>query len=310
MEKHHFSDIADFHKFLERSAPEHPMLGYYKHEPDPETFASHKQKFKDPICISTDFYTIIFKKLVSGEIIYGRGKYDYKNGAMMFIGPRQEVIFHGLEMESDSAGYHLYFHEDFIKGHEIRNRIKKYSFFSYSINEALHLSPREEKLMESILENLGKEYDTNPDEFSRDIMLTHVDALLKYANRYYKRQFINRKDLGGGVYEQFERVISDYFESGKFEQHGVPKIDEIASELTISPRYLSDSLKAETGKSAMDHIHLYLLDEAKNLLLDPNITVSEAAYRLGFEYPHYFSRLFKKKVGMNPTEYQKQNLLH
>ena len=306
MEKLHFSDITEFNRFINKPDPEHPMLGFLTHKPGNDF--SEVFRGQEPACISTDFYIIVFKKFVSGEIHYGRTRYDYQNGAMLFIAPRQEVTVQGLETES--KGFHLYFHEDFIKGHEIRDRIRKYSFFSYSTNEALHLSPREEKLIVSILENLGNEYFTNPDEFSRDIILTHVDALLKYANRYYKRQFINRKDLGGGVYSRFEAVLSRHFDSGKFEENGVPKIDEIADELALSPRYLSDSLKAETGKSALDHIHLYLLDEAKNLLLEPNITVSEAAYKLGFEYPHYFSRLFKKKVGMNPTEYQKQHLIH
>ncbi len=306
MKKMHFSDVADFNKFIGKPAPEHPMLGFLTHSPGDK----HSEAFKSkkPICLSSDFYMITFKKFISGEIQYGRSRYDYKNGAMLFIGPRQEVIFRGVETES--KGYHLYFHEDFIKGHEIRDRIKKYSFFSYSTNEALHLSPREEKLIESILDNLGSEYYTNPDEFSREIILTHIDALLKYANRHYKRQFINRKDLGGDVYSKFESILADYFSAGKFEKEGVPKIEEIANDLAMSPRYLSDSLKAETGKSARDHIHLYLLDEAKNLLLEPSITVAEAAYKLGFEYPHYFSRLFKKKIGINPSEYQKQHVIH
>ncbi len=306
MRKHHFSDITEFNRYINIPGPEHPMLGFLTHKPgDNFTDVFRGQK---PLIISTDFYIITFKKFVSGEIRYGRTRYDYKNGAMLFIGPRQEITIQGLETES--KGFHLYFHEDFIKGHEIRNRIKKYSFFTYSTNEALHLSPREERLMMSIFENLGNEYYTNPDEFSRDIILTHIDALLKYANRYYKRQFINHRDLGGEVFSRFEKILCAYFESGKFEKEGSPRVEIIADELSMSPRYLSDSLKAETGKSAKDHIHLYLLDEAKNILMERNIRVAEVAYKLGFEYPHYFSRLFKKKVGMTPTEYRNQHLIH
>jgi AraC-like DNA-binding protein len=306
MQKYHFSDITEFNKFIEEPPPEHPMMGFLTHSPGDK----HANVFTtgEPLAISTDFYIITFKKIIAGEIQYGRTRYDYKNGMMMFIGPRQEIISKGIETES--KGYNLFFHEDFIKGHEIRNRIRKYSFFSYSTNEALHLSPREEKLMENILENIDAEYNTNPDEFSRDIILAHIDAMLKYANRYYKRQFINRKDLSGGVYSNFEDVLADYFAEGRFEYEGVPRIEEIAGKLEMSPRYLSDSLKTETGKSAIDHIHLYLMDEAKNLLLEPNTTVSETAYKLGFEYPHYFSRLFKKKTGLNPTEYQRKHLIH
>lgn len=298
--------MAEYTRLLNRPDPEHPMLSFHTCEPSDCTKVIFDSD--DPVAFSSDFYTVSFKKFISGEIRYGRTKYDYTNGVLMFTAPRQELVFQGVMTES--VGYNVAFHEDFIKGHEIRNRIKKYSFFSYAVNEALHLSPREEKLIESIFENIGTEYNTNPDEFSKDIILAHIDALLKYSNRYYKRQFINRKELTGEIFSKFEQIIFDYFSSGKFEEHGVPTIESIATALGMSPRYLSDSLKAETGKSAMDHIHLCLMDEAKNLLLEPNITISEAAYKLGFEYPHYFSRLFKKKVGINPTDYRRQHMVH
>ncbi len=262
----------------------------------------------EPEILTNDFYCISFKKVLSGEILYGRTSYDYENGALIFMGPRQEAVTQNVSF--DVSGAMILIHEDFIKAHDIRNRIKKYSFFSYNVNEALHLSPKEEKQIQSLLSSIENEYHLNPDEFSKDILLSHIDTLLRYSNRYYKRQFINRKEMNGEVLAQFQDTLSNYFESGGFEEGGVPQLEEIAGKLSMSRRYLSDSLKSETGKSAMDHLHLYLMDEAKNLLLEPNVTVSEAAYKLGFEYPNYFSRLFKKKVGMNPTEYQKQHLVH
>lgn len=282
------------------------MIGYYSYDTrgTEKTMSCEQQ----PVCLSTDFYMISYKKIISGDIYYGRTKYDYKNGSLIFMAPRQESVTSGVKMEA--VGASVFFHEDFVKGHEIRDRIKKCSFFNYTTNEALHLSPREEKQMLSIFNSIGEEYHTNPDEFSKEIILAQIDTLLKYANRYYKRQFIHRKEMAGDTLSQFQEIISRYFESGKFEENGTPQIEDIAEQLNMSPRYFSDTLKAETGKSAKEHIHLYLLDEAKNLLLEPNLTVAEAAYKLGFEYPAYFSRLFKKKVGISPSEYQRQNMVH
>lgn len=285
-------------------APEHPMLSVHTCRSAAEEKTI--MVVDEPVIYSSDFYMISFKKFISGEIHYGRTKYDFTNGLLLFTAPRQEMRVEGVVAQT--MGTTICFHEDFVKGHDIRDRIKKYSYFSYAVNEALHLSPREEKLIESILANIEVEYHTNPDEFSKDIILSCLDTLLKYANRYYKRQFVDRREMSGEILSKFENILTEYFESGEFERQGIPNVEEIAKKLGMTPRYLSDSLKAETGKRALDHIHLYLLDEAKNILLRPNITVAETAYQLGFEYPSYFSRLFKKKIGVSPVEYQKRNL--
>ncbi len=306
MKTHHFSDLAEFNQFFEMPAPEHPLLSVVSTEtPVDEATASC---FAEPIMVSNDCYTISFKKITSGEILYGRTTYDFKNGSMMFTGPRQQVVFDGVSIASKSR--HISVHEDFIKGQDIRHRIKNYGFFSYMVNEALHLSPKEEQLIGSILDNIEMEYHNNPDEFSKEIILSQLDTLLRYANRFYKRQFLHRQEMSGDVVSQFERAISTYFESGAFELQGTPRVEEIAKTLNMSARYLSDALKAETGKTAIDHIHLYLIDEAKNLLLEPKLTVSETAYKLGFDNPKYFSRLFKKKVGVTPSVYREEYLLN
>jgi len=192
------------------------------------------------------------------------------------------------------------FHEDYLKGEELSRLIKNYPFFSYEVNEALHLSPREQETVVSIFDNIHKEYTNNQDEFSKGLIISQFESLLKYSNRYYKRQFINRKEMNADLGFQFQTVLHEYFEDGTFEELGSPRIEWIANRLSVSPRYLSEALKAETGKTAIEHLHLFLIDEAKNKLLDPGIKVTEVAYQLGFEYPQYFSRLFKQKTGMSP----------
>ena len=198
---------------------------------------------------------------------------------------------------------HFWVHEDFVNGTELAQQIKKYGFFSYSANEALHLSPSEEKQMESIVENIVIEYHNNQDAFSKDIIISHLTTLLKYANRFYERQFINRQEMSIDLLEQFNQQLEEYYQSGQLQENGAPSIEEIADKMSITQRYLSDTLKEETGKTTTEHIQLFLINEAKDLLLAPNASISETAYQLGFEYPQYFSRLFKKKVGVTPKEF-------
>ena len=183
MNTYHFSDIAEFNQFLGAPDPEHPLLSVVSVEPpDGETI---RTCFDTPITISDDFYSISLKTVVSGEIMYGRTKYDFKKGTMIFTAPRQQLVLKGVTVSSRSRS--ITFHEDFIKGHDIRHRIKKYGYFSYATNEALHLSPKEERLIESIFDNIETEYHNNQDEFSKEIILAQIDTLLKYANRFYRK---------------------------------------------------------------------------------------------------------------------------
>ena len=197
-----------------------------------------------------------------------------------------------------------------MKGTALAHQIKKYGFFSYSVNEALHLSPKEEKQIESIVENIEIEYQNNQDVFSKEIIISQLDTLLKYANRFYERQFLNRKEISNNLLEQFNQHLTEYFESGQLQEKGIPSIEQIADKMSVSQRYLSDTLKKETGKTTTEHIQFYLIDEAKNILLQPHKNISEVAYDLGFEYPQYFSRLFKKKEGISPSEYQQKYSLN
>jgi len=186
--------------------------------------------------------------------------------------------------------------------------IKKYNFFDYENHEALHLIPREKEIMWSLYNKMETEYKNNPDEFSKSIILSHLDSMLKYAQRYYKRQFIDRKPLSGITVSKFNKSLNDYFEKGGAEKNGLPTVNDMATRLNLSSKYLSDLLKQETGKTAMELIHLYVVSEAKNMLVAGDRNIAEIAYLLGFENPPYFSRLFKKEVGLSPKEFQSRNL--
>jgi AraC-like DNA-binding protein len=286
---------------MELPSPEHPMFSVM--------YAKGKANLPCPRVssppITNECYTISLKKIVSGSLSYGRTKYDFNNGAMFFISPRQ-VLQWDSNIVFEQKGFSINFHEDFIKGTELANQIKKFGFFSYSVNEALHLSPKEEKQIESIVENIEIEYQNNQDNFSKDIIISHLSTLLKYANRFYERQFLNRKELSNDLLEQFNRQLEVYLQTGRLQEKGIPTVEEIADEMSVTQRYLSDTLKKETGKTTTEHLHLYLIDEAKNILLKPNINIADVAYELGFEYPQYFSRLFKKKEGMSPSEYREK----
>lgn len=295
-----FKDISEMHEYFNFPEPENPLFSIIHTERKVNELASCDDDFEQ-VSLTNNFFSISFKNIISGEILYGRTKYDCSNGTMLFIGPNQTSIFKDIVVSSES--YHIAFHEDYIAGHEIRNKIRKYGFFNYNVNEALHLSPKEEQMMKSILTNIEEEYYNNQDEYTKELILSQLDTLLKYSDRFYKRQFLNRKQLNTDLSEKFNSILVAYFESNMLELNGIPSIEWVANKLSVTQRYLSDALKVETGRSALDHINSFLIDEAKNMLLQPNVSISETAYKLGFEYPQYFSRLFKKKVGISPTEY-------
>lgn len=295
----HFKTLSSYLSYLGLPEPEHPMLSVFNSKGD--GYLPCPRESSPPIM--NDCYSISFKKYVAGDLNYGRTKYDFTNGALIFIAPRQ-VLKWDESVVFEQKGFSINFHEDFLKGTELALQIKKYGFFSYSVNEALHLSPKEEKQIESIVENIEIEYQNNQDVFSKEIIISQLNTLLKYANRFYERQFLNRKELSNDLLEQFNLQLSEYFESGQLQEQGIPSIEQIANKMSVSQRYLSDTLKKETGKTTTEHLQLHLIEEAKNILLQPNKSISEVAFDLGFEYPQYFSRLFKKKEGISPTEYR------
>ena len=297
----HFKTLSTYFDYLQLPRPEHPMFSVLSAAED--SFLPCPKESSPPI--TNDCYNISLKKIVKGDLNYGRTKYDFTNGVMFFISPRQVMQWDNSAV-FEQKGFSINFHEDFVKGTELAQEIKRYGFFSYSANEALHLSPSEENQVELIVQNIEIEYHNNADKFSKDIIISHLGTLLKYANRFYERQFINRKDLSNDLLEQFKQELKEYLESGQLEENGIPSIKLLADKISVSQRYLSDTLKEETGKTTTEHIQLYLIDEAKNILLKPNKTISEVAYELGFEYPQYFSRLFKKKEGISPSGFREK----
>lgn len=204
-------------------------------------------------------------------------------------------------------GWGLFFHPDLIRGTSLGNKMKEYTFFSYEVNEALHLSDKEKQTLLDCVNKLENELTENIDKHSQTLITSNIELLLNYCSRYYDRQFITRKKANTDLLVRFENSLSSYFNSHELQKKGLPSVKYFAEQLFLSPNYLSDLLKKETGKNAQDHIHYYLIEEAKNNLLNTNDSVNEIAYKLGFEYPQYFSKLFKSKTGMTAVEYRNMN---
>jgi AraC-like DNA-binding protein len=292
----HFKTVSELDRAEGFPPPENPLFSL--------NLLTESSRFEKNIEISSDCYIICFKKVEAGELIYGKTKYDHDTGTMFFTKPRQVLTTRGLQLKD--KGFVIHFHEDFLMGHPLFSEIKKYNFFDYETHEALHLSPREKEIMWSLYNKMETEYHNNPDEFSKSIILSHLDSMLKYAQRFYKRQFIDRQPLSGITVTKFNDCLNHYFGNGESVVNGLPNVNNMAARLNLSSKYLSDLLKQETGKTALELIHLYVISEAKNMLASGEKRVSEIAHHLGFENPPYFSRLFKKEVGISPKEYKNQ----
>lgn len=294
MKKIHFNNLHDYHEFLGLPAPEHTLFSISTMQSDSSEgmYCSN-----DAVEFSNDFYVISLKHILAGEIHYGRTKFDFKNGCLMCFAPRQVVRVEGIKTKSNAKV--IMMHEDFLRGTSIQKSMENASYFNYAVHEALHLSPKEETLVQSIFDTLEREYLDNHDAFSKDIIISQLNTLLTYGERFYQRQFQQRMEIpSSSLGERFLNAIK------QTPSDLIPTVERIASQLDVTPRYLSDALKVETGRTALENIHSYQIERAKNLLLASNDTVATIAYALGFEYPQYFSRLFKNKVGMTPTEYR------
>ena len=292
----HFTSISELALANDLPLPEHPMLGLLR---------TNREITINTPTFTCDFYKIGLKKVKAGLVLYGRTKFDHETGCMGFTKPRQVIEMRNLQFDED--GYVLLFHEDFLIGHSLHEDIQQYSFFDYETNEALHLAPKEEKIIWNIFHSIEQEYYNNEDEFSKEIILAGINSTLKYAKRFYKRQFINRKQLSGTTVTEFSKILQKYIKDGSLENR-LPSVADFAGRLNISSRYLTDLLKVETGKTAIELIHIALISEAKNRLRKKDKTVSEIAYELGFENLSYFSRLFKKETGMLPAAYKRKFL--
>jgi len=253
------------------------------------------------------FYTIFLKDVKCGDLAYGRNNYDYQEGTLVFLAPGQVAGMNSDGEIYQPKGHGLVFHADLIHGTSLGRHINDYSFFGYQSNEALHLSDRERGLILDCFTKVGYELEQSIDKHSKKLIITNIELLLDYCIRFYDRQFITRDNVNQGTLEKFEQVLNAYFESEKPQLVGLPSVAYCAEALHLSPNYFGDLVKKETGKTASEYIQLKLIDIAKEKIFNPNKTVSQVAYELGFKYPQHFARLFKQKVGKSPLEYRSLN---
>lgn len=253
------------------------------------------------------FYTVFLKEARCGDLVYGRQRYDYQEGTVVCLAPGQVV---GVEDNGETfqpKGWALCFDPDLIRGTQLGRNMKEYSYFSYDVNEALHLSERERMLFVDGLNKIRQELEHAIDRLSRRLIATQIELLLDYCLRFYERQFITREPVNRDILTRFETLLNDYFDSGRARSEGLPTVKWCASELCLSANYFGDLIKKKTGKTAQERIQLKLIGIAKEMVLNPKYSIAQVSYELGFQYPAHFTRLFKKVAGVSPSEYRQAN---
>ena len=292
--------ISDINNFVQHKT-KHPLVTVID-------FSKMDELMEEGARISCDFYSIMFKNYCANHMRYGRQPYDFQEGSLVCIAPKQVVTMDSeVEKRDDMMGWGLFFHPDLLRSTSLGNKMKEYTFFSYETAEALHLSDKEKETLFDCVQKIETELQENIDIHSQTLIVSNIELLLNYCQRYYGRQFITRKNSNSDIVSQIEKLLSDYFKDEKLLEKGLPTVKYLSDKVHLSAGYLSDLLKKETGMNAKDHIHYCLIEEAKNILLNTNSSVSEIAYSLGFEYPQYFSKLFKQKTGKTPLEYRTLN---
>lgn len=287
--------ITDIHRLMGLSKPHHPLIGIID--------VSGLKNGSGINAVIFDLYVVSLKRGCD-KLLYGQQKYDFDEGLMAFMSPGQ--ILRGEEggIPPNLEGWMLFIHPDFLWGTSLAQKIKKYEYFDYSVNEALFLSDKEENLINDIVENIKNEYHTNIDKFSQDIIISHLETLLNYAERFYGRQFITRKITNHQILDRLEKLLSDYFNNDDLVTKGLPTVQYISDNLNVSPSYLRSLLKTLTGQSTQQYIHDKLIEKAKEKLSTTDLSVGEIAYELGFEHLQSFSKLFKSKVKESPLEFR------
>jgi AraC-like DNA-binding protein len=253
------------------------------------------------------FYAVLLKDVKCGDMRYGKNLYDYQEGTLVFIAPGQVVGIETSEELYQPKGHAVVFHPDLIKGTPLGQQIENYTFFTYNVNEALHISERERQLVLDCFAKTRNELEHGVDKHTKTLIADNIELLLNYCVRFYDRQFITRDNAHKGILERFENLLRDFFASDKPQTVGLPSVAYCAGELNLSANYFGDLIKKETGKSAHDFIQLKLIDAAKERIFDTSKSLSEIAYELGFKYPQHFSRVFKQHVGLTPQEYRVSN---
>ncbi|MBL7683908.1 MAG: helix-turn-helix transcriptional regulator [Flavipsychrobacter sp.] len=293
-----FNTVTEFHKMGGLPKPEHPLVSLVDYG------AVEYQTDEKEISWLQNFYSIGLKRNIQGKFRYGQQQYDFDEGLMAFVSPGQLVHLSTEKPAIRPSGFLLLIHPDFMWNTPLAKNVKQYDFFGYAVNEALFLSEKEEAVIIGIFENIQREYHSNIDKFSQNIIIAQIELLLNYCERFYQRQFITRKKGNHQILERLEEILADSFNSSNLVNSGLPTAQYIAGLLHISPNYLGSLLKATTGQTTQQHIHSKLIEKAKEKLSTTNLSVSEIAYELGFEHPQSFSKLFKSKTNISPLEFR------
>lgn len=294
--------ISEFHRLRGLPKPEHPLISILT--------ADDFTQMPERMALNAvfDFYFIALKRIKGVKYRYGQQEYDFEDdGVLFFMAPNQvlQMEFTEEEEPGEPSGWILLIHPDFIWNTSLAKTIKQYDFFDYSVNEALLLSEKEEIILNGILKNIRQEYHTNIDTFSKQIIVSHIETLLNYSERFYHRQFITREKPHHQVLDRLEKILTDYFNDEELSAKGLPTVQYVAAELHISPGYLGSLLRVLTGQNTQQHIHDKLIEKAKEKLSTSSFSISEIAYQLGFEHAQSFSKLFKTKTKVSPLEFRK-----
>lgn len=292
--------ISEIHQLFQLAKPKHPLVSVFRHEDliVPPNFT--EQSF------ITDLYMIGLKEKQEAVVNYGRETYDFQEGTVVFLSPNQVFSFNSADFSKCEEEWTLVFHPNFMTKTGLGNKIDTYHFFGYEANEALHVSEDEKLDLNDFIQKIEKEYHQQIDKHTQEIICINIETILKYCQRFYARQFITRKMSNNRYLAKFESYLQAYF-SQNLSNKGLPSVKQCGEALHLSAHYLSDLLKAETGKNAKEHISLFVIKKAKMRLQNHELTISQVAFDLGFDYPNHFSKFFKSKTGLSPTEYRKVN---
>ncbi|SKC86914.1 helix-turn-helix domain-containing protein [Ohtaekwangia koreensis] len=291
--------ITDYHRLRGLPKPEHPLVSVVNYETVKQSTADNATRWV------FDFYSISLKRNMHAKMKYGQQEYDFDEGTMFFMAPGQVFgIEVGENQDPKRSGWILLIHPDFFWNTPLAKTIKQYEYFGYAANEALFTSDKEEAMLANIVQNIEQEYRSNMDKFSQMVIISHIELLLTYADRFYHRQFFTRKIANHKILDRLENILTEYFQDDDLIKKGLPTVQYIAEQLNVSPNYLSGLLKVLTGQSTQQHIHDKLIEKAKEKLSTTNLSISEIAYRLGFEHPQSFSKLFKTKTNLSPLDFR------
>src|ERR1700744_2108377 len=298
----HYKTISEWFQAFGLPKPEHPLISVIKVD------VATTMRSGDAFTSFCDFYCIAIKRVTGAEDLkfkYGQQSYDFNEGIMSFVSPGQVT---SLAVEKDvevkQSGWYLIVPPDFLWNTPLAGTIKRYEFWDYAVNESLFLSEKEEEIIISIIQNIHRETNANIDKFSKQIIISQLESLLNYAERFYNRQFITREKATHTILDRLEKALNDHFSSGQPAAKGLPTVNDIAAVLHLSPKYLSRLLRMHTGQNTQHYIHEKLIEKAKERISTSELSMSEIAYELGFEHLQSFSRLFKAKTQLSPLEFR------